>query len=174
MDVAAVLKVLATAIAASGRNVRAATLCVSHHLVGLVAKGIASDIGELKADHLTRSRAAAALDQAKALEALAKGAEAANAEIQARHMREAALEQERAKARIATAQADVVEAAATVVKNALLSGDPAALEASARLEAAVRRLNLKGGRMFVPVNELPSGEAAAETVIESSPRKPEV
>jgi hypothetical protein len=169
------LKVLAKAVSASEDvvlGVGAATASVAETLLGLVRLQIANDVGALKQHLLTRSAAKATGADADARKRVAEALDAENhatlasrrdvfARAERRKASAEALKAE-AEARKALAEADVIEGHATVVHlqseiltRALLIADPDEVERSAVvLKQALRRLNAKGGGLFVDARSL--------------------
>jgi hypothetical protein len=169
---------VATAVQKStsaARSVAIPTLRVVGNLLHLVGLGIASDVNAVREDLLQKSRAEADIKGAEAKQRLADAIEAEN---RSRFSQERAqLEVQLQRAEIAKAEADarrseavarIADVQASTFERALEQPNQEAIEEAAdRVKAASRRLNAKGGHLFVDVKELTAlQKALAEPQVE--------
>jgi hypothetical protein len=139
------------------RAVMVPTLRVVEEFLRLCKLGVAHDVGEIRSDMLTKSRAGATIDHAEARKRMAEAVEAENRAEYARQREELELRSRaatvaklEAEARVAGAIAQVAEVQVTALEAEVSSTDPKAVdEAAERLKKSLRRLNSKGGELIV-------------------------
>ena len=159
----------------AARSVAIPTLRVVENLLHLVGLGIASDVNAVREDLLQKSRAEANIKEAEAKLRLADAIEAENrsrfsvqrAELEVQ-LRLAEAAKASAEARHSDADARIAEAQASAFERAVESLDEVAIEEAAdRMKSALRRLNARGGHLFVDLKELTALQKdLTETLVE--------